>query len=330
MTVDSTLQFAQRRNIPVRYNRDLVARTLEAMSRVSEIRAKRERQFYRNRMQGNRAKQLEADRKLVAENQHLLPPQYRDQITETLAEEAVPAGMELEGEDLELTVEEQQRLAAEQKVAASKVSGKSECNNRLSWHAFIRSPALALGGVSGERCSKWWYGLNQSCSSCWVGRRNDCAFHTLHESIYETQYHYDQHHSCVLKCCCQVGLTIPYNVPAKYPSVLTVSYSDKPLSTTRVLIRSILLKAASPVLRPRSAFAGLSPPHLYYDTGRRYHDVHVRYQKLTTEGRNPQSTSPQDLESHIVTNVTWTRSLTPSTFLHCLYWRILLLRIYCV
>ncbi|KAK4895955.1 ATPase-activating ribosome biosynthesis protein [Elasticomyces elasticus] len=112
MTVDSTLQFAQRRNIPVRYNRELVATTLQAMQRVSEIRARRERQFYKNRMRGNKAKQLEADRKLVAENQHLLPPQYRDQVEQVLDADAQKVDMELaEEEDLEL--EEEEKLKEE-------------------------------------------------------------------------------------------------------------------------------------------------------------------------------------------------------------------------
>ncbi|KAL8759471.1 MAG: hypothetical protein Q9184_003615 [Pyrenodesmia sp. 2 TL-2023] len=73
MTVDSTLQFAARRNIPVRYNRDHVATTLKAMQRVSEIRAKRERVFYKNRMAGNKEREKAANRKIVAENEHLLP-----------------------------------------------------------------------------------------------------------------------------------------------------------------------------------------------------------------------------------------------------------------
>jgi large subunit ribosomal protein L24e len=77
MTVDSTLTFAQRRNIPVRYNRDLVATTLKAMSRVTEIRQRRERAFYKARMRGNKQRTREEDRKLVEENQHLLPPSER-------------------------------------------------------------------------------------------------------------------------------------------------------------------------------------------------------------------------------------------------------------
>ena len=73
MVVDQTLAFAARRNIPVRYNRDLVATTLKAMQRVSEIRAKRERVFYKNRMAGNKEREKAANKKLVAENEHLLP-----------------------------------------------------------------------------------------------------------------------------------------------------------------------------------------------------------------------------------------------------------------
>lgn len=73
MIVDTTLTFAARRNIPVRYNRDLVATTLKAMQRVSDIRTKRERVFYKNRMAGNKERERAANRKLVAENEHLLP-----------------------------------------------------------------------------------------------------------------------------------------------------------------------------------------------------------------------------------------------------------------
>ena len=73
MTVDTTLTFAARRNIPVRYDRELVDTTIRAMQRVEEIRGRRERVFYKKRMEGNKEAQLMADAKLVAENEHLLP-----------------------------------------------------------------------------------------------------------------------------------------------------------------------------------------------------------------------------------------------------------------
>ncbi|KAK6841389.1 hypothetical protein PG987_002249 [Apiospora arundinis] len=73
MTVDSTLQFAARRNVPTRYSRPLWEKTMQAMKRISEIRAKRERVFYKKRMAGKRAIELANDRKLVATHSHLLP-----------------------------------------------------------------------------------------------------------------------------------------------------------------------------------------------------------------------------------------------------------------
>ena len=73
MTIDSTLAFAARRNIPVRYNRDLVENTVKAMERIEEIKAKRQRAFYKKRMEGNNERQRLEDAKLVAENEHLLP-----------------------------------------------------------------------------------------------------------------------------------------------------------------------------------------------------------------------------------------------------------------
>ncbi|KAF7543984.1 hypothetical protein G7Z17_g10305 [Cylindrodendrum hubeiense] len=73
MTVDSTLQFAVRRHEPIRYDRDLMGKTLKAMERVSEIRSRRERVFYKKRMAGKKERELALARKLVAENEHLLP-----------------------------------------------------------------------------------------------------------------------------------------------------------------------------------------------------------------------------------------------------------------
>lgn len=78
MVVDTTLTFAARRNVPTRYSRELVAKTLNAMQRVEMVRRRRERVFYKNRMAGNKERQREADRKLVEENQHLLLPYERD------------------------------------------------------------------------------------------------------------------------------------------------------------------------------------------------------------------------------------------------------------
>ncbi|KJZ71593.1 Ribosome biogenesis protein RLP24 [Hirsutella minnesotensis 3608] len=106
MTVDSTLLFGARRNEPVRYNRDLVQKTLVAMERISEIRARRERVFYKKRMAGKRERELNADRELVAKNQHLLP-RLRGSEKKRLEELAKEQGV-----DVEELVEEQMSMAA--------------------------------------------------------------------------------------------------------------------------------------------------------------------------------------------------------------------------
>ena len=49
MTIDSTFEFEKRRHIPVRYDREHMKSTIEAIKRVQEIKSKRERQFYINR-----------------------------------------------------------------------------------------------------------------------------------------------------------------------------------------------------------------------------------------------------------------------------------------
>ncbi|MCJ1348754.1 ATPase-activating ribosome biosynthesis protein, partial [Peltigera leucophlebia] len=139
MIVDSTLTFAARRNIPVRYNRDLVSTTLKAMERVAEIRAKRERVFYKNRMKGNKQREKDANRKLVAENEHLLPRVRGSELKRRREEEQ-------EGMEVEVEVEEDVVVVAEdeeeEKVEVKKKKGilKGKRKQRL----------LVSGGTENE------------------------------------------------------------------------------------------------------------------------------------------------------------------------------------
>lgn len=82
MIVDSSLllsQFAKKRNVPVKYDRNLVATTLKAMERVEEIRQRRERVFTKRRLAGKlaRERQREEDRRVVAEGEHLIRKELR-------------------------------------------------------------------------------------------------------------------------------------------------------------------------------------------------------------------------------------------------------------
>jgi len=57
MTIDSTIDFEKRRNVPVRYDRELVTTTVKAMKRVGEIKQRREHAFWKHRMAAAREKQ---------------------------------------------------------------------------------------------------------------------------------------------------------------------------------------------------------------------------------------------------------------------------------
>lgn len=117
MTCDSTLLFGARRNVPQRYDRDVINKTLDAMKRVSEIRARRERVFYKKRMAGNRARRVARARLVVAENEHLLP-RLRGSEKKRLEEERAAAGM-----DVEMDAEEDVRTDALIQKSKSRVFG---------------------------------------------------------------------------------------------------------------------------------------------------------------------------------------------------------------
>lgn len=55
---DATMEFEQRRHIPVKYNRELVSTTLQVMKRVQEIRAARQRDFYEKRMRAQKREEV--------------------------------------------------------------------------------------------------------------------------------------------------------------------------------------------------------------------------------------------------------------------------------
>ncbi|EDK46085.1 ribosome biogenesis protein RLP24 [Lodderomyces elongisporus NRRL YB-4239] len=128
LVVDSTLTFAARRNVPVRYNRDLVATTLKGMSRIEEIRQRRERAFYKNRMRGNKERALAADRKLVEENPELLRLREVELRRKAEKQAAKENAMEEEDEEEEEddVEEEDEEMMDEDEEMESESEGESE------------------------------------------------------------------------------------------------------------------------------------------------------------------------------------------------------------
>ncbi|XP_042880537.1 probable ribosome biogenesis protein RLP24 [Penaeus japonicus] len=58
LTVDPSFEFERKRHVPVKYNRELWEKTLDAMKRASEIKEKRESKFIMDRL----VKSVEVDR----------------------------------------------------------------------------------------------------------------------------------------------------------------------------------------------------------------------------------------------------------------------------
>jgi len=74
MALDTTFDFEKVRNRAVKYDRELVGATLHAMARVTQIKEKREAQFYKNRMKGTKAKEKQRDLLELEQNISLVKP----------------------------------------------------------------------------------------------------------------------------------------------------------------------------------------------------------------------------------------------------------------
>lgn len=100
--MDNALEFEKRRNIPVKYNRELWDKTVEAMKRVQEIKQKRQARFIMNRLK--KGKQLEKEEAIseVKKNIHLIKAPHagkakkmEDKMVQKLQEDVDMAGEDL-------------------------------------------------------------------------------------------------------------------------------------------------------------------------------------------------------------------------------------------
>jgi large subunit ribosomal protein L24e len=74
MAVDSTFDFEKRRNRPVKYDRDLMGKTILAMRRVDQVKKQREQRFFDNRMQDAKAEKKQQARVEIEKSIELLAP----------------------------------------------------------------------------------------------------------------------------------------------------------------------------------------------------------------------------------------------------------------
>uniref|UniRef100_A0A8V5HG58 Probable ribosome biogenesis protein RLP24 n=1 Tax=Melopsittacus undulatus TaxID=13146 RepID=A0A8V5HG58_MELUD len=94
LTVDNSFEFEKRRNEPVKYQRELWNKTVDAMKRVEEIKQKRQARFIMNRLKKSKELQKAEDIKEVKQNIHLLraphagtPKQLEDKMVQKLQED---------------------------------------------------------------------------------------------------------------------------------------------------------------------------------------------------------------------------------------------------
>ena len=105
MAVDSTFEFEKRRNRPVKYDRELMGKTIMAMQRVQSIKERREKQFHANRMKdAAREKKVQA-RVEIEKSIELLAPAVanREEVMRNVVDSA------------------RERIAARKKMSGQKV-----------------------------------------------------------------------------------------------------------------------------------------------------------------------------------------------------------------
>jgi len=72
MSVDTTFDFERLRHRPVKYDRELMKKTVRAMDRVQEIKEAREKRFWDKRMEPNKKVQEQRDLKEVEQGLDLI------------------------------------------------------------------------------------------------------------------------------------------------------------------------------------------------------------------------------------------------------------------
>ena len=85
---DKALEFERRKDEPIRYNRDLYVKTIEAMEKVDEIREKRELRHYMNRKKIVKMANRKAVVNELKKHSGLIKnPQVKDRISRKIAEQ---------------------------------------------------------------------------------------------------------------------------------------------------------------------------------------------------------------------------------------------------
>uniref|UniRef100_U5EP31 Probable ribosome biogenesis protein RLP24 n=1 Tax=Corethrella appendiculata TaxID=1370023 RepID=U5EP31_9DIPT len=72
LTIDPSFEFEKRRNVPVKYNRELWQKSIDAIKKIKEIRERRERHFVMTRLRKAREHEIHNDIRDVQKNISLI------------------------------------------------------------------------------------------------------------------------------------------------------------------------------------------------------------------------------------------------------------------
>lgn len=72
LTVDPSFEFEKRRNVPVKYSRELWTKTVTAIEKINEIRERRERHFVMTRLRKGTERDIHNDIRDVQKNMSLI------------------------------------------------------------------------------------------------------------------------------------------------------------------------------------------------------------------------------------------------------------------
>jgi len=74
LSIDTTFEFEKRRNRPIKYDRNLMGKTIQAMQRVQGIKDRREERYHANRMYDAKAEKVSQARVEIEKHTELLAP----------------------------------------------------------------------------------------------------------------------------------------------------------------------------------------------------------------------------------------------------------------
>lgn len=90
MAVDATFEFEKRRNRPVKYDRELMGQTLQAMQKVGEIQTARQERYFASRMKDAAVEKKKQARVEIEKSIELLAPAVasREQVMRNVVDSA--------------------------------------------------------------------------------------------------------------------------------------------------------------------------------------------------------------------------------------------------